>query len=151
MFDSNTLFYFIDMEQQQHFAAGYNECAREVQMYLLRSKDVTPQIKARMLSHIAASPPDMNSSKHLINYPMKREESLYKAKTSYSPLISVYPSPPASPTGLGHVRMTLKSPTESPWTSMCTTNDTRHLNTIEKKDDTPKHVSHELWRPWQSV
>lgn len=145
------LYFLTDVEQQQHFAAGYNECAREVQMYLLRSKDVTPQIKARMLSHIAASPPDMNSSKPSINYSMKREESLYKAKTNHSSLISVYPSPPASPTGFGHVRMSLKSPTDSPWASMCASNDTRFLNTVEKKDDAPNNVSHELWRPWQSV
>ena len=138
-----------DAQQQQHFAAGYNECAREVQMYLLRSNDVSPQVKARMLSHISTSPPDMSSSKPSMNYPMKREEPLYKANNTFPPLISVYPSPPSSPTGLGHIRINLKSPSESQWVPMCTSNDNRSANTtINRKDDSP---SQELWRPWQSI
>ena len=139
-------------EQNQHFAAGYSECAREVQMYLLRSNDVTPHVKARMLSHIATSPPDMTSSKLSVNYPMKVEEVAFKPKPVIPTSYSLYPSPPASPTALGHVNMNLKSTAQTPWTQFCTIRDNRLEHACERKDDqTSNHFSQELWRPWQNV
>ena len=146
------LLYFADIEQQHHFVAGYNECAREVQMYLLRSNEVTPQVKARMLSHIATSPQDSNPRQSM-NYTPKRDESSFKSKTSFTPLISVYPSPPASPIGMGHSRLNLNSPMESheiSWTSSSYSNESGSIvNNIEKKDISNNHVNQELWRPWQ--
>ena len=85
------------MDQQRHFIAGYNECAREVQLYLLRSTEVSPQAKAQMLSHISATPQEITPRQTTVNQSKPNEIAFTVTKPSFSPIMSAYPSPPASP------------------------------------------------------
>lgn len=123
-------------------------------MYLLRSNEVSPHVKARVLSHIA-TPSSEGTARSSMNYTNKRDETVFSTTSSFSPVVSVYPSPPASPIGLAHNRIGLKSPKESHEIS-CTslaTDRSRTLNVVEKKDEKRaiNNVNQELWRPWLSI
>lgn len=136
------------MEQQHHFFAGYNECAREVQMYLLQSNEVNPQVKARMLSHIAT--PSQNTSTSL-SFPDELDEFSCKSH-SYSPLASLYPSPPASPVGLSRGTSKSQNPIHDLSWSAYPTEKGRALKIIPKKEEKKiDQTNQELWRPWQNL
>ncbi|XP_065067390.1 transcription factor HES-2-like [Rhopilema esculentum] len=140
-------------DTEQHFVAGYNECAREVQSYLLRSNEVNPQVKARMLSHISAPPQEMTSRSNLHSQGKRDEHAFVAGKPGFSPVISAYPSPPASPVGvlLARVPHSPNETTSSPefqWTSYL---ENRLSSSQERQGLKKSFSSQRLWRPWQSL
>lgn len=139
-----------EMDQQRHFIAGYNECAREVQLYLLRSTEVSPQAKAQMLSHISATPQEITPGPTMVNQTKPNEISFTATKPSFSPIMSAYPSPPASP-----VYMQTSTETMSKELRNALYLENRASSSQDtfdqKKQISVSNPNQRLWRPWQSA
>ena len=154
------MFSFIELEQQAHFLTGYNECAREVQLYLLRATDVTPQIKAQMLSHIASAHKNVDLSP--LNSCGDGRENLMTSVSSPSNspiLLRSFPSPPASPVSPQKEHLPSQDEflkTFSKDTSFNTTvNSPLTMSSRQVFFNThtnqQQQSSRGLWRPWLSV
>ena len=137
------------MDQQRHFIAGYNECAREVQLYLFRSTEVSPQAKAQMLSHISATPQEVTPRPTMVNQSKPSEIAFTVTKPSFSPIMSAYPSPPASPVYIPTSTETVsKELRNAPYLENRASNSQDIFE--QKKQITVSSPNQRLWRPWQS-
>ena len=142
---------FSEIDQQRNFVSGYNECAREVQLYLLRSAEVSSQVKARMLSHISTSPQEINT-----RAPSRTEinESPMAAKTGYSQILSSYPSPPASPIAVMNDPRLNNQPTKKLFAGDFHRNISTENRALNFQDLDRRPISapgKPLWRPWLSM
>jgi len=135
-----------EIEQQRNFIAGYNECAREVQHYLLRSAEVSPQVKARMLTHISATPQEINTAP--LSCPSK--EASLPTKPSYSQVTSLYPSPPASPITNTNTARFVNASTNSTSLQKSPSSENRASN-FQDYDKKQPLSEKSIWRPWVSV
>eukprot|EP00794_Sanderia_malayensis_P006168 gene6168-6879_t len=157
-----------EFDQHRNFLAGYNECAREVQQYLLRTDDVSPTIKARMLTHISTSPPDQPSSPLMECSPKENaistttpltQHSFVKTSYAQQQATSVYPSPPASPVSNQHNRplMMMMMNASAPNMQMCYSSENKASN-FQHSYVTPAPTKKKqplsdksIWRPWVSM